>query len=278
VSEPRLIRVGDGEVIADSPERRIEIVCEHDALHATSGMLAPSGPATDLHVHRRHADLFYVLEGELTVRLGVEDRGVAIGAGTLARVPPLVVHGFRNDGDAEVRYLNLHAPGVGFADYLRALRDGRTPSFDQHPPPADGSRPTTDAAIGGGDVLIEGAELRVALLADDEDIAIADTTIGSDGPEERRHVHHRHVESVYVLEGELAVSFSDGEVRVPAGAWVDLPAGVDHAVASAGPQPARFLDVHAPSCGFGPFLRALHTAADSREVEAARAAFDEESV
>jgi hypothetical protein len=27
-----------------------------------------------------------------------------------------VVHGFRNGSDAELRYLNLHAPGQGFAD------------------------------------------------------------------------------------------------------------------------------------------------------------------
>ena len=52
-------------------------------------------------------------------------------AGTLARVPPDVVHGFRNGSDSELRYLNLHAPGQGFAEYMRALRDGRSLAYDQ---------------------------------------------------------------------------------------------------------------------------------------------------
>ncbi len=58
--------------------------------------------------------------------------------GTLVRVPPLVIHGFRNGSDAEVRYLNFHEPGTGFADFLRALRDGRPRTYDQHSPPSDG--------------------------------------------------------------------------------------------------------------------------------------------
>ncbi len=141
VSEPAVIPPGGGEVVGDSPERRVEILCDHDALHATWSRFGPGREGADLHVHRRHTDIFYVLAGELTVRLGPEGEEVVARAGTLARVPPLVVHGFRNASDAELRYLNFHAPGTGFADYMRALRDGRTLSYDQEPPPADGGRP-----------------------------------------------------------------------------------------------------------------------------------------
>ena len=72
-----------------------------------------------------------------------------VPAGTLARVPPLVVHGFRNDGAGELRYLNLHAPGVGFAGYLRALRDGR--ELIVRPGAAARRRrpPASEATIGG---------------------------------------------------------------------------------------------------------------------------------
>jgi hypothetical protein len=59
-------------------------------------------------------------------------------------VPPLVVHGFRNASDAEMRYLNFHAPGVGFADYMRGLRDGRSVTYDQEPPPAEGVHPPAE--------------------------------------------------------------------------------------------------------------------------------------
>ena len=75
-------------------------------------------------------------------------------AGTLARVPPDVVHGFRNASDADERYLNLHAPGREFANFMRALRDGRTPpaSYDQHAPPPDGGRPTTRRSSAGAEI------------------------------------------------------------------------------------------------------------------------------
>src|SRR3954468_10154912 len=116
MSDPAVIAPGGGEGSGDSPDRRVEILSEHHTLHATWSRFGPRRDGADLHIHRRHSDLFYVLAGELTVRLGPAGEPVAVPAGTLARVPPLVVHGFRNGGDAELRYLNLHAPGMRFAD------------------------------------------------------------------------------------------------------------------------------------------------------------------
>ena len=244
--DPLVIAAGGGEVVGDSADRRVEILCDDDAVHATWSRFGPHREGADLHIHRRHSDFFYVLDGELTIRLGRDGEEVAMPAGTLARVPPFVVHGFRNASDAEVRYLNLHAPGVGFADYMRALRDGRSLTYDQEPPPADGIRPASDAVI-GGEPFRAGP---VALLADIEAIAIAEV---SGGPAEPAppHVHHRHAELFYVLEGELALTVGDRELRAEAGSWVQVPPGVPHAVTG----PARHLDLHAPSCGFGAFVR-----------------------
>jgi uncharacterized cupin superfamily protein len=59
------------------------------------------------------------------------------------------------------------------------------------------------------------------------------------------HVHHRHVQSFYVLEGELALTAGDRELRAQAGSWVDVPSGLPHAVSSS--QPVRYLDLLAPS-------------------------------
>src|SRR3954449_6020177 len=164
-----LILPGAGEVVRDAPERRIEILCDDDALNATWARLAPGGDGADLHVHRRHSDLFYVLEGELTVRLGLADEPARVPAGTVARVPPDVIHGFRNGSTADMRYLNFHAPGMEFAQYMRALRDGREFSYDQYPPPPGGARPPGDAVIGGAEALDGGL-----LLADVEEIGLAE--------------------------------------------------------------------------------------------------------
>ena len=260
-----VIRPGGGEVVGDTPDRRVEILSDDDMLHATWSRFGPGREGADLHVHRRHTDLFYVLEGELTVRLGLEDDAVVAPAGTLARVPPLVVHGFRNGSGEELRYLNFHAPGVGFADYMRALRDGRTLTYDQEPPPPDGGRPATEAAVGENEFVADG----VVLHADVEEIAIAEARRPSPQP----HVHRRHVESFYVLFGELAVTVGDRTVRADAGAWVQVPADVPHALSCSGP--VRFLDVHTPSCGFGAFVRVLGEGGDD-ELAAARAGFDQQ--
>ena len=147
MSQIRIVPPGGGEIIGDSPQRRVEILSDADPLHATISRFGPGLDGADLHVHTRHSDLFYVLEGELTVRLGVEDEQVVVPAGALARVPPNVVHGFRNASEADMRYLNFHAPGCDFANYMRSLRDGRKLVYDQYDPPADGGRPISEAVV-----------------------------------------------------------------------------------------------------------------------------------
>ena len=268
---------GGGEVVGDAPERRVEIVSDHDALHATWSRFGPDRDGADLHVHREHTDLFYVLEGELELRLGVADERLPVPAGTLVRVPPLVVHGFRSGGPG-VRYLNLHAPGLAFAEYMRALRDGRPFSYDQHEPPPDGGRPASEAAIGGGEVVGDRPGLRVDLLADVEAIGIAEVRSDPGAAAPPAHVHARHAEFFYVLEGELLLTVDGRELRAGPGTWAGVPEGMPHTFAVAGDAPARFLDLHAPSCGFGAFTRRLHAARSEDELAEARAAFDQFSV
>jgi mannose-6-phosphate isomerase-like protein (cupin superfamily) len=160
---------GEGEVVGDSEERRVEILCDRDELHATWTRFGPYRDGADLHVHRQHTDLFYVLAGELTIMLGADGKESVAPAGSLVVAPPLVVHGFRNAGDAELRYLNFHAPGAGFADYLRGRRDGVDVAFDSEDPPADGGRPATDAIVvppGTDGVLLERDEIRIEMRSE----------------------------------------------------------------------------------------------------------------
>jgi quercetin dioxygenase-like cupin family protein len=216
----RVIPPREGEVIGDAPDRRVEMLSDVASLHATWSRFGPRRAGANLHIHYRHSDLFYVLEGELTVKLGPDGAETVAPAGTLVHIPPLVVHGFRNGSDAEVRYLNFHAPGEGFADYMRGLSD-----FDQDEPPADGGRPVSDATIGDG--------------IETEEIAVAERR----GGEDEVHAHDGHVESLYVLEGELELTAGDRSARAAEGTWLQVPAGVPHAVTSAG----RYLSVHTPA-------------------------------
>jgi uncharacterized cupin superfamily protein len=241
---------GAGEVIGDAPDRRVEILSDADEVNATWSRFAAGRDGADLHVHRRHHDLFYVLEGTLTLRLGVEDLQVPAPAGTLVRVPPMVVHGFRNASDSELRYLNLHAPGMRFADYLRAMRDGTTFAYDQEPPPEDGVRPTSEAVIGG-----EGRErvrpgVREVLLAEVPEITV--TEVHADAGHDLGESLSGQLRSLYVLEGELACRVGRRELAAPAGTWVQMRAGERLALAVAPGRPARWLDVSAGSTDSSP--------------------------
>jgi mannose-6-phosphate isomerase-like protein (cupin superfamily) len=247
MSEPIVIPPAGGEVVGDAPDRRVEILADHDGLHATWSRFGAGRDGADLHVHHRHTDLFYVLDGELTLRLGVDGETARIGAGTLARVPPGVVHGFRNASDAGVRYLNLHAPGRQFASFMRALRDGRPPpaSYDQHPPPSYGGRPTSEAVVGGADVVIDEPGLRVTLHADIEVLRIAEL-LCEPGVGSTTQAHADHIQSLYVLGGDLTLTIGDRDVQARAGSWLQVAPGVPHAVANAGTEPLRYLDLRSP--------------------------------
>lgn len=230
-------------MIGDAPDRRVEVLSDADALAATWTRFGPRRDGADLHVHRHHTDLFYVLEGELTARLGPEGEPHVATAGTLVRVPPLVVHAFRNGTDAELRYLNLHAPGMGFADVLRATRDGREIEFDQHDPPEDGGRPPELARIGDEAVVADEPGLRVALLADVAEIAVAEVRRAPGAPPPPLPSRHRALESLYVLEGEVALTAGSRVLRAGAGAWAQVPPGADCDVDVAGPGEARYLSI-----------------------------------
>ena len=57
------------------------------------------------------------------------------------------------------------------------------------------------------------------------------------------HIHHADDEAWHVLEGTLRFRFADGEVDVPAGGTVYVPAGVPHTYRS---EDARYLIVLTP--------------------------------
>jgi quercetin dioxygenase-like cupin family protein len=223
VSGATVVAPGTGELVGDTPDRRLEILCEDDALHATLTRLGPGRDGADLHVHRRHHDLFYVLAGELTVFLGAAGDPVRVAAGTLVHVPPMVVHGFANRGGRELRYVNLHAPGTGFAAYLRGLRDGRAVAFDQEPPPGTGERPPSEAHIGAPP--FDAGPVAVALVDIDGETPL-------DGPR-----------ALHVLDGEIAVASGAREHRASGGSWVWLPPGVNERLTGR----ARVLDIRVRS-------------------------------
>jgi len=214
----KIVPPGGGEVIGDSADRRVEILCDRDEMHVTWSRFGAGRDGADLHVHHEHTDVFFVLAGELTVRLGLGGEERTLPTGGLALVPPDVVHGFRNGAGAQMRYLNVHAPGSGFADYMRGLRDGIRFVYDQHDPPEEGGRPIAEASLGvppgqAGPVAIE-----LVAAADDDPAAPA---------------ARDHLLGAYVLDGELTVTTADRSRAAPAGTWIEVPAGEPVALSGA---------------------------------------------
>jgi mannose-6-phosphate isomerase-like protein (cupin superfamily) len=70
-----------------------------------------AGRELETHTHDEEDDAFYILEGEMTFIF--DEKETPAPPGTFVLVPPGVEHGFRNDGDTQVRMLNIHAP-AGF--------------------------------------------------------------------------------------------------------------------------------------------------------------------
>ena len=80
--------------------------------------IEPGFPGPPPHHHERLHDMFYVLEGALTVRLG-EDT-LQLESGGFVCVPPGVKHAFSNPSDKAVRFLNFNTP-AGWEGYMRDL-------------------------------------------------------------------------------------------------------------------------------------------------------------
>lgn len=243
---------GEGEAISDTPSRELRILCEHDWLNVTWTRHAAGERGAEPHIHLRHVDAFYVLDGELTLQVGPELGRVTAPAGTLVMMPPGVVHGFANDGPGDVRFLNFHAPGCGFTDYLRGRSD-----FDQHPPPADGGRPASDTLVvppGGGERFQR--EDRVnTILGELPEISVFRLEVEAAWPGIGTHQHSDQVDMFFVLDGESGFVVGDDVARAGLGSFYAALPEVRHGVPNDPGRRAVFLNVHAPDAGFAEGIR-----------------------
>ncbi len=253
VAQPVLLNpgAGEGEVANDRPEHNVRILFSHELLDVTWSQFGPREPGADPHVHREHTDSFYVLEGEITFRLGPEREPVRAQAGTFVAVPPNVIHAFDNEADEGARFLNFHAPSGGFADYLR----GKTPGFDSADPPEDGGEPASTAIVsppGGGERLARG-KLAHYIKAQLPQLAAMELSF-EPGWEVEPHSHADHVDSFFVLDGEVA--FLD--TTAGPGTFVAAPPKTVHGFKILGDRPSTsILNIHAPDTGFADRMRAF---------------------
>jgi mannose-6-phosphate isomerase-like protein (cupin superfamily) len=231
-----LLAPGEGEAIGE----RIRIKCDRDELVITETVGATS---TNPHVHDHHADVFWMIEGDFTVLLGDEE--FALEPGDFALVPPGMVHCFRSEGG---RWLNLHAPGAGFGEYLRSGAD-----FDDRDPAEGDERRPSEGLLrrrGEGEHLALGPAGDAWIKAGEADgtasLAVIEFDIapGFAGPVPHRH--ERMTDSFWVLDGTLTLLIGDETHEVGAGSYGYVPPGNVHTFSNPGDEPVRALNVMAP--------------------------------
>ncbi len=258
---PVVLGPGEGETVSDRTERNVRILLDHELADVTWTRYEPGERGPDPHIHRQHADAWYVLEGELTFGLGPGGEKLRQApAGSLVLVPAGVIHTFRNDGEATARFLNVHAPSVGFAESLRASRDGREFQWDSFGPPEHGGRAAGDAVVRGpgeGEQILGGAALFKAEVGDgDGTFALTEITLPPGYPGPVLHRHARTLDSFYVLEGTLTIRLEGHEVEAGPGSFGAMPPGVVHSFANRSDGLLRALNLMAPG-GFEQYLKEL---------------------
>jgi quercetin dioxygenase-like cupin family protein len=251
---PLLLAPGEGETVAERPERTLRILGEFDDVIVTWFRYEPGEKGPDPHVHHQHTDAFYVLEGEIEVSLGPELETVRATPGAFAGAPPNLVHTFRNASDATAIFLNLHAPSSAFGDHIR----GKDIAFDQHDPPADGGLPFADAVFTRPEdaetIRHEASTHRI--LCDLPQLTAIDMTFTPEFEGVDPHTHADHVDAFYVLEGQVDFRVGDEPRVAGPGTFVVAPRGSVHGFRHGGPEPIHFLNLHAPPGGFIDRLRA----------------------
>jgi quercetin dioxygenase-like cupin family protein len=264
---PVLLKPGEGE-----GTERYTILADREELVLTEFRYPPGRDGPQRHIHRHHADAFYCLEGQLRITLDQED--LILGPGGFALIPPEVIHAFGNPADEPGRYLNFHAPGCGFGDYLR----GDKPDFDQEydVPPGSG-RPTTTAVVkqpGEGEHVGLGPSGSTFKAGKEDGIgslAVLESTIGPGFPGPLLHEHERMVDSFYILENTLSLTLGDETVEAGPHSYALVPPRNAHTFANHGDRTVKVLNIFAPA-GFENYVREMAAEAQRGGLDQARAA------
>ncbi|MBS1879238.1 MAG: cupin domain-containing protein [Actinobacteria bacterium] len=108
------------EILGGSISIRVRAEDSDGRLALVEQRLPGGYPGPPLHVHPEFDELFYVLDGELSLRIG--ERTETVGAGGVAFVPRGVPHTFANRSGRPAHSLVLVTP-AGLERYFESLVD-----------------------------------------------------------------------------------------------------------------------------------------------------------
>lgn len=102
----------------------------HNAYTVLEMFIVPGGGPPP-HIHHREDELFYVLEGDMTIFAG--EQTVRAGPGTSVHIPAGAVHTFKNEGSEPGRMVIMYAP-AGFENYFATVGAPTTHDDEKAPP------------------------------------------------------------------------------------------------------------------------------------------------
>jgi quercetin dioxygenase-like cupin family protein len=234
---------GEGERLNE----RIVVKLDQPQISVNEVDVGPDFEGPGPHFHKEHVDAFYVLEGALEFINGGET--LRVDAGSSVAVPPGIVHGFTNAGPGRARYLNIHAPDGKFIEYLRHAVAGKKFEWDSYD--VDEPSGPADAQISGpdeGERLSRREGLANTIKAETTELSLFVLEFDERWEGVDPHSHDDHIDSFYVLDGEVEFLAGDDTVRLGAGSYFAAPIGVTHGFRPVGR--ARLFNLHAPDAGF----------------------------
>jgi quercetin dioxygenase-like cupin family protein len=243
VAQAVLLGPGEGERLNE----RIVVKIERPEISVNEVHVTSTFEGAGPHFHREHVDAFYVLEGEVEFINGTET--VRGGPGTSVTVPPGIVHAFRVPGRDGARYLNIHAPDAGFIEYLRhAVAGGDFPWDSENVDEPNGPAGAIVAGPDGVERLVRPSGLTNTIRAETPELSLFELEFDERWEGVDPHSHDDHVDSFFVLDGEVEFLLGDEATRVGPSTYVAAPPDVTHGFRPVGP--ARLFNLHAPDGGF----------------------------
>ena len=203
----------------------------------------------DPHLHVDAGEAEYVATGERLILAG--DRELRAPAGSFVFIPPGVAHDMT--GTAGSRWFHLFSPPTierWFVERERLRESGATPQEIGAAAERYGVREARRAP-GPVHAVIADAPVERRILAEGRDTGgayavteYADVLWRAPLPP---HVHDDVDEALYVAVGELEVIVGGDTIRAGPGAFVFIPRGVSHDVASAAGVSSRFIAIRSPA-------------------------------
>ena len=236
-------------------------------------LIGAKGFGVPLHRHSRSHEAIYVLEGSAMLRLA--DQEFALEGGDYVSVPPGTAHSFAFTSH-RTRFLTWTFGDNGAAMYEALGQPTEAVTYLSHAGPPDWKRPLPGVdvefllespAITPGrksSVAPAGVEPYVIPAGEGERMMAGDTlfifltdsrqsggkflALMTDGPKGQRipnHLHEKHTETFFCLNGCVSITAGEEQVCLRPGDFLHVPARTPHTFQLTGNN-TRFIQFHAP--------------------------------